>query len=138
MPKQKPSEQVASLRRKQAELMAQLREAENKARQEEKEIQRRKNELAGAVAMKEFEANPSGAFAAALGELLHAGLPKAAERALFGLPALPKASREADGREAADSGAEATTDDPAGDAAAPAAAGKNLRRPARDAGQRGR
>src|SRR6202012_3273637 len=72
MPKQKPSDQVATLRRQQAELIAKLKEAETKARQEEKEIQRRKNELAGAVALKELEANPSGAFAVALGELLRA------------------------------------------------------------------
>ena len=92
MPKQKPSDQVATLRRQQAELMAKLREAETKAREEEKEIERRKNELAGWIALRESETNPSGAFAVALGELLNAGLTKTANRALFGLPALPKAS----------------------------------------------
>jgi hypothetical protein len=90
MPKQKPSDQIASLRKKQAELLAQLKEAETKARLEAKEIQRRKNELAGAVAIKELEANPSGAFAGGLRDLLLAGLTKAADRALFDLPALPK------------------------------------------------
>jgi hypothetical protein len=92
MPKQKPSAQVATLRRQQAELMAKLKEAQTKAREEEKEIERRKNELAGWVALRESEANPSGAFAVALGDLLNAGLTKTANRALFGLPALPKAS----------------------------------------------
>ena len=90
MPKQKPSDQVATLRRQQAELMAKLKEAQGKAREEAKEIQRRKNELAGSLALKELEANPSGAFAVALRDLLQAGLTKTAERALFDLPALPK------------------------------------------------
>jgi hypothetical protein len=130
MPKQKPSDQVATLRKQQAELMAKLKEAENKARQEAKEIQQRKNELAGGVALKELEANPSGAFAAGLRDLLLAGLTKAADRALFELPALPKASRAPDAGTAANGEAEAL--------AAPAAKEKSPRRPARDAGQRGR
>jgi hypothetical protein len=47
----------------------------------------------GAVALKEFEANPSGAFAVALLALLNAGITRAAHRALFELPALPRAAK---------------------------------------------
>src|ERR1700729_2268614 len=103
MPKQKPSDQVATLRRQQAELMAKLREAETRAREEAKEIQRRKNELAGAVALKELDANPSGAFAVALRDLLQAGITRTAERSLFGLPALPKNAANDDPQPAAPS-----------------------------------
>jgi len=117
MPKQKPSDQVATLRRQQAELMAKLKEAENKAKAEAKDIQRRKNELAGAVALKELDANPSGAFAGGLRDLLHAGLAKAAERALFGLPALLKTP--------ANDMAAATEDEPHAASARPSKAKKS-------------
>jgi hypothetical protein len=66
MPKLKPSDQVTSLRKLQADLMAKLKEAQVEARLETKEIQRLKNEIAGSVALKELDANPTGSFASAL------------------------------------------------------------------------
>lgn len=90
MARQKPSDQVTLLKKQQQELARKLKEAESKAREEAKEIQRRKNELAGAVALKELEANPSGAFADALLGMLKHQLTRAVDRELFNLPALPK------------------------------------------------
>ena len=90
MARQKPSDQVATLKKMQADLAKKLKEAETKARNEAKEGQRRKNELAGAVALKELEANPSGVFADALLGLFKHHLTRAADRELFGLPPLPK------------------------------------------------
>ena len=95
MARQKPADQVATLLKQQADLTAKLKEAKAKADAETKEIQRRKHELAGAVALKELAANPSGAFGVALLALLHTGVTKAGDRALFDLAALPRASKEA-------------------------------------------
>jgi hypothetical protein len=94
MPKLKPSDQVTSLRKLQADLMAKLKEAQVKARLEEKETQRLKNEIAGSIALKELDANPTGSFASALRDLLHTGLTKASQRALFDLPALLKPAND--------------------------------------------
>jgi threonine synthase len=63
--------------------MEKLREAQVKAKQEAKEIQRLKNEIAGSIALKELEANPTGSFAVAFLDLLHTGITKASQRALF-------------------------------------------------------
>jgi hypothetical protein len=125
MPKLKPSDHVAALRKKQADLMAQLREVEIKAKLEAKETKRLKNEIAGSIAIKELDANPSGAFAIALRDLLDAGVTKAAYRAMFDLAALPKASPAVDAGDVADGGAEATENEPAGVVAAMADAADN-------------
>ncbi len=95
MARQKPSDQVATLRKQQAELTEKLHEAEAKAEAEAKELHRRKCEIVGAVALKEAELNPTGAVATTLRELLHTGITKAADRALFDLAPLPKATKPA-------------------------------------------
>ncbi len=104
MARQKPTVQIETLLRQQKELEAKLKEAKAKADAEAKETQRRKNEQAGALALKEFEANPSGAFAMALRDLLHTGLTKGADRALFGLAPLPKEAKPAAGGSEAGNG----------------------------------
>jgi hypothetical protein len=86
MARQKPSEQVEALRKKQAALESQLREAQAKANAEAKETLRRKSELAGGVILKAIDALPSGQVAGIVRELLDSGLKGAADRALFGLP----------------------------------------------------
>ena len=68
MARQKPSDQLATLLKQQADLTAKLKEAKTKADMEAKETQRHKNECAGALALKELSGNPSGAFASALRE----------------------------------------------------------------------
>jgi hypothetical protein len=95
MARQKPSDQVATLQKQQAELAKKLKEAQTKARNEAKETERQKNELAGAVALRELQANPSGAFADALLGMLKHHLTRAADRELFGLPPLPKGHKPA-------------------------------------------
>ncbi len=95
MARQKPSDQLATLLKQQADLTAKLKEAKTKADMEAKETQRHKAELAGALALKELSGNPSGAFASALHDLLHTGITKASDRALFELPPLPKTTKAA-------------------------------------------
>ena len=90
MPRQKVSDQVALIRKQQQNLANKLKEVEAKERQAAKEETRRKNEIAGALAMKEFEANPSGKFAVALLGLLNQGVMRATERELFDLAPLAK------------------------------------------------
>ena len=91
MARQRPVDQVETLRAKQKALMEKLREAQAKARADQAETKRKRNEIAGAVAMQELEANPGSPFAVAFRELLNAGVTTAGKRALLGLPALPKA-----------------------------------------------
>jgi Mrp family chromosome partitioning ATPase len=94
MARQKPSDQVTLIKKQQQELGSKLKEAESKAREETKEVRRRKNELAGAIALKELEANPSGVFASDLRGLLDQTLKREADRVLFDLPALPKQPKD--------------------------------------------
>jgi hypothetical protein len=82
--------QLEALRKAQLELVAKIREAEAKEKKAEQEKQERRKLLAGAVALKELEGNPSGVFGAFLLRLLDQGLKGAADRALFCLPPLPK------------------------------------------------
>ena len=96
MARQKPADHLATLQKQRDDLDAKLKEAKAKADAEARETQRRKNELAGAVALKELAANPSGAFGAALLGLLNTGLTRAADRALFDLAPLPKTAKAAE------------------------------------------
>ena len=90
MARQKPADQVETLKRKQAELAAKLKEASAKARAHEQEIHWRKCELLGSLALWDMETRPKGALATALRALMQTQLTKAADRALFDLPPLPK------------------------------------------------
>jgi len=81
---------LETLRQKQLELVKKIKEAEAKTKKDQQDKDQRRQLVAGAVALKEFEANPSGDFATTLLGLLNHGVAKAADRALFNLPALPK------------------------------------------------
>ena len=97
MARQKAADQVETLRKQHQELAAKLREAQIKLRQEERERNSRRNELAGSIALREYEANPEGKFAIAFRNLLDAGLTKAGNRVDFGFPPLPKDARATGG-----------------------------------------
>ncbi len=86
---------LETLRKKQLDLVKKIREAEAKTKKEQQEKDEHRKLLAGAIALKELEANPSGAFADALLGMLKHHLTRAADRALFGLPALPKEQKSA-------------------------------------------
>ena len=86
---------LETLRKKQLELVKQIKEAEAKTKKDQQEKDERRKLVAGAVALKEFEANPSGEFATALLGLLNHGVAKSSDRALFNLPALPKEPKPA-------------------------------------------
>jgi hypothetical protein len=86
--------QLEALRKQQLELLKKIKEAEAKTKNDERKGDERRKLLAGAVALKEFETNPSGAFSTALLGLLQHGVTKAADRALFNLPALPKEPKD--------------------------------------------
>lgn len=95
MSRQKSSDHIETLKKQQAELAKKLKEAQTKARNEAKQSQKHKNELAGAVALKELEANPSGAFALSLLALLAKDLTRAGDRAAFDLAPLTKETNSA-------------------------------------------
>ncbi len=87
--------QLEALRQQQLDLVKKINEAEAKTQKEQKEKDDRLKLLAGAVALKELDTNPSGAFADALLGMLKHHLTRAADRELFGLPALPKEPKPA-------------------------------------------
>ena len=63
---------LETLRQKQLDLVKKIREAEAKTKKEQQEKDEHRKLLAGAIALKELDANPSGAFAdALLGMLKH-------------------------------------------------------------------
>jgi hypothetical protein len=90
-----PKTKLEALRQKQLKLVKKIKEEETKTKKEQQEKDERRKIVAGAVALKELEANPSGAFADALLGMLKHHLTRAADRALFGLPALPKEQKPA-------------------------------------------
>jgi hypothetical protein len=86
------SEPGSTKKKQQKALLEKLRETQIKAAEDAK-ARRKKHELAGALVVAELDANPAGPFAVALKELLHSGLKRASQRALFGLPPLPSAPK---------------------------------------------
>ena len=91
--KSKPN--LEALRQQQLDLVKKIKEAEAKAKKEQQEKDEHRKLLAGAVALKELDANPSGAFADALLGMLKHHLTRAADRELFDLPPLPKEPKPA-------------------------------------------
>lgn len=95
MPRQKPTTELATLKKHQAALEAKLRAAQTKVKAEAKERERLKHELVGAVALKELAGNPSGTFAATLRNLMGASVTNATIRGELGLAPLPKRAKVA-------------------------------------------
>jgi hypothetical protein len=90
MSRQKAPVQVAALKKQQEELLKKLKEAKAKELQAINKDIKRKTEIAGALALKEFEKNPEGAFATTLLGLISNCVTKDVERALFNLWPLPR------------------------------------------------
>lgn len=94
MPKQKPETKLEKLRQQQKELAVQLRQAESAARKKDTELQRRKAELVGAVVLKAIDENGHDDLKTIVRKLLGAGLVKAGDRTLFGLPVLSREAKQ--------------------------------------------
>lgn len=86
--------QLEALRQQQLELVRKMKEAEAKVKKEEQKNDQRRKLLAGAIALRELQVNPSSELARALLALLAEGLTRAADRELFGFPALPKPAKD--------------------------------------------
>ena len=96
MPRRKASDQVEALRRQQADIAAKLKEAEAVERQNRKEEDRKRQELAGRVALALLAQQPEPEVARLFRAALAEQLTRPAERALFdGLPALAAAPQPA-------------------------------------------
>jgi hypothetical protein len=78
------------LRRQHIELAKRIKQAEEKQRQKDKADDARRYLLAGAAAVDHMKAEPDTAFASTLPGLIDARVKGAADRALFGLPALKR------------------------------------------------
>jgi len=91
MARQTPANQVQTLKAQQKALMDKLREAQAKARADEADARRKRNEIAGSIVMQELEDNPDSSAAVAFRDLLNVNVTTASKRALFGLPPLSKA-----------------------------------------------
>lgn len=125
MPRRKASDQVEALRRQQADIAAKLKEAEAVERQNRKEQDRKRQELAGRVALALLAQQPEPEVARLFRAALAEQLTRPAERALFdGLPALEpapqpapkpeKAARGATGKRARAGGEQADAEQAAG------------------------
>ena len=89
MPRQKGVTQLDVLRRKQAELAEQLKVAEAREREREKQTAGRRREIVGAAIVEHLRAEPDSALAKLVLELLGRKLARPGDRALFAeLPAL--------------------------------------------------
>ena len=90
MPRQKSADRVEALRRQQAELAAKIKEAEAADRENRKEGDRKRGEVAGRVALALLAQEPEPEVARLFRVALDEQLKRPSERALFpGLPPLP-------------------------------------------------
>ena len=95
MPRQTATDQLEALRKKQVDLVKQIREAEARQREREKADGERRKLLVGALVLDHMATEPDGPLAAGVRILLAAGLRRAADRDLFsGLPPLPFANTQ--------------------------------------------
>jgi hypothetical protein len=94
------SDHVEALRRKRAEIDAQLREAEEAENARHKETQKRRAEIVGETALALAAENPKAVFATMLNDALHSHVKRAADRALF--PSLPAIGSKKPGRPSTD------------------------------------
>jgi hypothetical protein len=83
MPRQKPTDKIAALRAKQAELAAQLKAAEARESEKQRKLDTRRKIVAGALALTHHEQNPDSEFAKVFFRLLDEYVVKKEERALF-------------------------------------------------------
>ena len=83
MPRQKGVSQLEVLRRKQAELAEQLKAAEAREREREKQIEEKRREIVGAVIVEHLRAEPESMLAKSVMELLARRLVRPGDRALF-------------------------------------------------------
>lgn len=90
MPRQKGVTQLETLRRRQAEIAEQLKLAEARERDREKQNDAKRRDLLGSVILENLRTDPEGAFAQSVISLLDGKLNRPAERALF--PALGSAT----------------------------------------------
>jgi len=86
MPRQKGVTQLETLRRKQAEIAEQLRAAEARERDREKQNDAKRRDLLGSIVLETLRSDPEGVLAQSVISLLDGKLTRPAERALF--PAL--------------------------------------------------
>jgi len=92
MPRQKGMTQLELLRRKHAEIADQLKLAEAKERERERQLDVRRKELLGSVVAEYLKEAGDSPLAKTLFELVGRKLTKPADRALFpNLPAMPPA-----------------------------------------------
>ncbi len=89
MPRQKGVTQLETLRRRQAEIAEQLKLAEARERDREKQNDAKRRDLLGSVILENLRTDPEGVLAQSVIFLLDGKLTRPAERALF--PALGSA-----------------------------------------------
>ncbi len=90
MPRLKTADQVTSLRRQQAEITARLREAEEAETKRQKEVEQRRVEVIGKLALSLVKDQPEGEFARLLIDAINLKVRRPSERQLFpDLPPLP-------------------------------------------------
>ena len=87
MPRQKGVSQLEGLRRKAVEIAEQLKAAEAKQRERDKQTEARRQEIIGAVIAEHLHSEPKSALAKSVMELLGRKLTRPADRAFF--PNLP-------------------------------------------------
>jgi hypothetical protein len=90
MARKKSADELETLRQQHIELAKRIKQAEEKQRQKDKADDVRRYLLAGAAALDHMRAKPDTSFASTLLDLIDARVKGAADRALFGLPALAK------------------------------------------------
>jgi hypothetical protein len=96
MPRQKGTTQLELLRRRHAEIADQLKAAEAKERERERQLENRRKELLGAIIAEYLKSAPDTPLKKTLLELVGQKLSKPADRALFpNLPGVPAAGEHA-------------------------------------------
>jgi predicted metal-dependent hydrolase len=79
----KPTDEIAALQKKEAKIQAQIKEAKERKKQKELEQEERRKLLAGTVVLEFMRTNPQDPLAFNLRELLDRNIMRSADRALF-------------------------------------------------------
>jgi hypothetical protein len=90
MPKQRPTDKLASLHEKMRQLQAQAAAIEARQKEQDRKNDTRRKVIAGALALEHATANADSGFAATLNRLLNEYVKRPSDRALF--PDLPEDS----------------------------------------------
>lgn len=95
MARQKPTDEIQTLRKQREQLDARLKAAEGRQKEKDRQDDQRRKAIAGALALEHAAANPHSEFTRLLSDLLDKRISRPLDRALFPALLCPTESKDA-------------------------------------------